>query len=133
MLIIFKTDSVVLQICNHKNGCKCILVIIQWWQFSFNKFYFFCYRKHTSGRICVNGRTRDVKMFRRRSCYILQDDKVHDMLTVHESLKVAAELKLGNHVSKQQKQQRVFAFLNALILMLITLLSCIAYSPHRRL
>ncbi|CAH2108444.1 unnamed protein product [Euphydryas editha] len=72
------------------------------------------YTKPTSGRIYVNGRTRNVKTFRRRSCYVLQDDKVHDMLTVQESLKVAAELKLGNHVSGQQKQQRIEEIITSL-------------------
>ncbi|XP_050347011.1 ATP-binding cassette sub-family G member 1-like [Nymphalis io] len=65
------------------------------------------YTKPTNGSICVNGRIRNEKMFRRRSCYILQDDKIHEMLTIQESLTIAAELKLGNHVSKQQKQQRI--------------------------
>ncbi|XP_045769049.1 ATP-binding cassette subfamily G member 4-like isoform X1 [Maniola jurtina] len=72
------------------------------------------YTKPTSGRVRVNGRVRNEKMFRRRSCYILQDDKVHDMLTIQESLTIAAELKLGNHVSSKQKLQRVDEIITSL-------------------
>ncbi|CAG4974073.1 unnamed protein product [Parnassius apollo] len=53
-------------------------------------------------------------MFMRRSCYILQDDRVQDMLTVQESLHIAAELKLGNHISIQQKKQRVEEIITSL-------------------
>ncbi|KAJ0175723.1 hypothetical protein K1T71_008882, partial [Dendrolimus kikuchii] len=65
------------------------------------------YTKQTSGNIYINGRIRSEAIFRRRSCYILQDDKVQEMLTVEESLTIAAQLKLGNHIVKQQKKQRV--------------------------
>ncbi|KOB66964.1 Minichromosome maintenance 3 [Operophtera brumata] len=41
-------------------------------------------RKPSSGRIYVNGRIRNEKKFRRRSCYILQDDKVQDQLSIEE-------------------------------------------------
>ncbi|CAK1540630.1 unnamed protein product [Leptosia nina] len=72
------------------------------------------YTSPTSGRICVNGRLRNEKLFRRRSCYILQDDRVQDMLTIEESLKFAAELKLGTHISTQQKLQRVEQIITSL-------------------
>ncbi|KAJ8721392.1 hypothetical protein PYW07_002167 [Mythimna separata] len=72
------------------------------------------YTKPTSGSICINGRVRNEKMFRRRSCYILQDDRVQDMLTIQESLKIAADLKLGNHISGQQKKRRVEEIITSL-------------------
>ncbi|CAH0714524.1 unnamed protein product, partial [Brenthis ino] len=72
------------------------------------------YTKASSGRILVNGIVRNEKIFRRRSCYILQDDQVHDELTVEESLRIAAELKLGNHVSTQQKGRRVEEIITSL-------------------
>ncbi|XP_032515197.2 ATP-binding cassette subfamily G member 4-like [Danaus plexippus] len=72
------------------------------------------YTKPTTGRIYVNGRTRNEKLFRRRSCYILQDDKIYDTLTVDESLKIAAELKLGNHISRQQKKKRIEELMTSL-------------------
>ncbi|XP_063360799.1 ATP-binding cassette subfamily G member 4-like [Cydia amplana] len=72
------------------------------------------YRNETQGKIYVNGRIRKPKWFRRRSCYILQDDKVQDMLTIEESLTIAAELKLGNHISKEQKTRRIREIITAL-------------------
>lgn len=72
------------------------------------------YTKPTNGNIYINGRVRNDATFRRRSCYILQDDKVQEMLTVEESLTVAAELKLGNHVVKQQKKQRIEEIITSL-------------------
>ncbi|KAI5636161.1 ABC transporter domain-containing protein [Phthorimaea operculella] len=72
------------------------------------------YTEHTSGTIYINGRPRNVNSFRKRSCYILQDDFVQDMLTIHESLTIAAELKLGNHISKQQKIKRVEELIKSL-------------------
>ncbi|KAI8422627.1 hypothetical protein MSG28_006408 [Choristoneura fumiferana] len=64
-------------------------------------------REQCQGRVYVNGRIRNNKWFRRRSCYILQDDKVQEMLTIQESLAIAAELKLGNHINREQKETRV--------------------------
>ncbi|CAH0581419.1 unnamed protein product [Chrysodeixis includens] len=72
------------------------------------------YSKPTSGSIYVNGRVRNEKMFRRRSCYILQDDQVQNMLTIQESLHIAADLKLGNHISGQQKKQRIEEIITSL-------------------
>lgn len=76
----------------------------------------FASSKPTSGNIYINGRIRNEKKFRRRSCYILQDDRVQDQLTITESLGIAAELKLGDHISREQKRVRVstclFNFLN---------------------
>ncbi|XP_012548721.2 ATP-binding cassette subfamily G member 4 [Bombyx mori] len=65
------------------------------------------YTKPTSGSIYENGRIRNERMFRRKSCYIFQDDKLIETLTIKESLTIAAELKLGNHISASQKRQRV--------------------------
>lgn len=64
-------------------------------------------RKPASGRLYVNGRLRDERWFRRRSCYIMQLDQLQGMLTVEESLRVAADLKLGSHVCRALKQRRV--------------------------
>lgn len=72
------------------------------------------YTKSTTGSLYVNGRVRKEKSFRRRSCYILQDDQVQDALTIHESLSIAAQLKLGNHVSGEQKKRRVEEIITSL-------------------
>ncbi|KAJ2950123.1 hypothetical protein O0L34_g11470 [Tuta absoluta] len=72
------------------------------------------YTKHTSGKIYINGRPRNLNSFRKRACYILQDDYVQDMLTIHESLTIAAELKLGKHISEQQKLKRIEELIKSL-------------------
>ncbi|XP_049789514.1 ATP-binding cassette sub-family G member 4 [Schistocerca nitens] len=48
-----------------------------------------------TGRVTVNGRMRPWSDFRRISCYITQEFTMLDNLTVHESLELAARLKLG--------------------------------------
>ncbi|KAL4716387.1 hypothetical protein ACJJTC_006749 [Scirpophaga incertulas] len=72
------------------------------------------YTKPTNGRLLLSGRLRNEKIFRRRSCYILQDDKVQDTLTIFESLTIATQLKLGNHVSTEQKKRRVEEIITSL-------------------
>lgn len=44
----------------------------------------------------VNGRPRNLDRFRRMSCYIQQDDRLHALLTVQENMSLAARLKLGS-------------------------------------
>ncbi|VVC93867.1 ATP-binding cassette sub-family G member 1-like [Leptidea sinapis] len=72
------------------------------------------YSKPTAGALSVNGMLRNEKKFRRRSCYILQDDQVQEMLTIEESLHFAAELKLGHHINTQQKLKRVEEIITSL-------------------
>ncbi|CAH0406882.1 unnamed protein product [Chilo suppressalis] len=72
------------------------------------------YTKPTAGSLYVNGRIREEKCFRRRSCYILQDDRIQDALSIRESLTIAAQLKLGNHVSREQKRRRVQEIITSL-------------------
>ncbi|KAM3963649.1 ATP-binding cassette subfamily G member 4 [Aphomia sociella] len=74
------------------------------------------YTKPTSGNLYVNGQLRNEDNFRRRSCYILQQDMVQNMLTIFESLTIAAELKLGNHVTQEQKKKRVVEIITSLSL-----------------
>ncbi|CAB3376238.1 Hypothetical predicted protein [Cloeon dipterum] len=67
-----------------------------------------------TGSITVNGAVRDTAVFRRHSCYIMQQDELQPLLTVGESMHVAAELKLGQTLSRQMKQDWVNEILDAL-------------------
>ncbi|XP_013180956.1 PREDICTED: ATP-binding cassette sub-family G member 1-like [Papilio xuthus] len=93
------------------------------------------YTKPTSGTLYVNGRVRVHNRFLRRSCYILQDDRVQDMLTIQESLHIAAELKLGNHISTEQKKQRVQEIMTSLAMTKVrhTRAGCLSGGQKKRL
>ncbi|KAJ0175781.1 hypothetical protein K1T71_008940 [Dendrolimus kikuchii] len=57
-----------------------------------------------SGRVTVNGHPRDMKMFKKLSTYIMQDDLLQPRLTVEESMWIAANLKLGLELGKAEKE-----------------------------
>lgn len=51
----------------------------------------------------VNSRPREMKTFRKMSRYIMQEDLLQPSLTVLESMKIAADLKLGHTIPKEDK------------------------------
>lgn len=60
-----------------------------------------------SGTLKINGQVRDEKLFRKLSCYIMQEDKIQPMLTLNEVMMFAAELKLSNGTLTKEKQMIV--------------------------
>ncbi|KAJ1949570.1 hypothetical protein FBU59_001083 [Linderina macrospora] len=61
-----------------------------------------------SGSILYRGAKRHPGSFKRTTAYVQQDDLMHPLLTVHETLTYAAKLRLPNsQYSEQEKQERV--------------------------
>lgn len=66
------------------------------------------------GSITMNGHERNLSTFRKLSCYIMQDNQLHANLTVEEAMKVAANLKLGTHIPKAEKEEVIQEILETL-------------------
>lgn len=62
---------------------------------------------NVNGAVYVNGRIRNLDLFRKMTCYITQDDHLHTLLTVQENMEIASDFKLGVAVSKYEKLARV--------------------------
>lgn len=70
-----------------------------------------------TGSVLLNGRERNLDAFRRLSCYITQDDRLQPLLTVCENMHIAADLKLGERVSKKKKTDIINEILSTLRLL----------------
>lgn len=63
-----------------------------------------------TGSVLVNGRPRDMRVFRKMSRYIMQQDMYQPMLTIREAMKIAADLKLGHDLTDDEKFELVRSF-----------------------
>lgn len=62
---------------------------------------------NVNGAVYVNGRIRNLDLFRKMTCYITQDDHLQTLLTVQENMEIASDFKLGDTVSMYDKLARV--------------------------
>ncbi|KAK5643174.1 hypothetical protein RI129_007019 [Pyrocoelia pectoralis] len=66
------------------------------------------------GTVYANGVERNLNAFRRLSCYITQDDRLQELLTVWENMMIVADLKLGTRVPTREKEAIIREILETL-------------------
>ena len=66
------------------------------------------------GKVLINGSERNLRKFRKISCYIMQDDILMPNLTVYESMMVSANLHLRAALSHNEKRQVIEDILSVL-------------------
>jgi ABC-type multidrug transport system ATPase subunit len=63
--------------------------------------------KQSEGRVLINGEERVLPLFRKFSCFVMQDDALLKNLTVLEYLTISSELRLPEKISAQEKTKLV--------------------------
>ncbi|XP_044748563.1 ATP-binding cassette sub-family G member 1-like [Coccinella septempunctata] len=74
------------------------------------------YTTGATGQLLINKELRHEDSFRRQSCYIMQNDQLQPLLTVMESMNVAANLKMSTKISQRKKKERIEEILHTLTL-----------------
>ncbi|XP_047075865.1 ABC transporter G family member 5-like isoform X1 [Lolium rigidum] len=71
-------------------------------------------RESLRGTVTLNGDALDSRLLRVISAYVMQDDLLHPMLTVAETLMYSAEFRLPRSLSPSRKRSRVEALIDQL-------------------
>lgn len=69
---------------------------------------------NVSGSIRVNGKPRDYNKFRKQSTYIMQEQNLHSLLTLRETMHFSMKLKTGRRLSEQQRDKKIMLILENL-------------------
>ncbi|KAK8764621.1 hypothetical protein V5799_032767 [Amblyomma americanum] len=64
------------------------------------------YDKGYKGEVQINGFVRDQALFNKQSCYVMQEDQLLPVLTVHEAISMSVELRMPN-IDAQDKSKKV--------------------------
>lgn len=67
-----------------------------------------------SGDILVNDEEINRNKFKRKCAYILQEENLHQSLTIMESMKFSIKLKTGNVMTESQQNEKIFSILETL-------------------
>lgn len=70
-------------------------------------------RNNVSGSIKVNGEEQN-DSFRKQSTFIMQEENLHSLLTVRESMTFAVKLKTGKSLNNDQQAAKIISILNTL-------------------
>lgn len=70
--------------------------------------------KNVYGAIRINGQDRVDDSFKKQSTYIMQEENLHSLLTVHEAMTFAVKFKTGNEMTKQERQVKIISILKTL-------------------
>ncbi|XP_072394710.1 ATP-binding cassette subfamily G member 4-like [Diabrotica undecimpunctata] len=70
--------------------------------------------KGVLGEKLVNDKPRNELAFQRKSCYIMQDDDLQPLLTVSESMTIAASLKMSSKYTRKEKKNRIKEILESM-------------------
>ncbi|EFA01864.1 ATP-binding cassette sub-family G member 1 [Tribolium castaneum] len=70
--------------------------------------------REATGTILINGEPRNLKEFREIARYIMQEDLIQPLLSVDEAMMIAANLKLGKHISVEDKSKIILDILELL-------------------
>lgn len=69
---------------------------------------------HLTGQVLINGKERNLRRFRKLSCYIMQDDRLLPYITVREAMMISANLKMGKNMTIAAKKVVIEEIIDAL-------------------